>query len=171
MTTGRVKTGDEVTAENVATGSTLPRGTQMLRTVAIERRFDASPERVQRCWTDPEELVRWFPHRIDGSLAVGARSTLVWPREQVWWEVTDLLVPSRFAFRWPWDVDESIVTQVTILIEAEGSGTRLLLSDGPFPIDRAGGLDAWAESLEGWGEALTLLRGFVDFSVDLRDRV
>ena len=170
MTTERERSADEGVAESVASGSTLPRGTQMLRTVAIERRFSASPERVQRCWTDPEELVRWFPNRVDGSLAPGARSTLVWPREQVWWEVTDLLVPSRFAFRWPWDAEESIVTQVTILIEAEGSGSRLLLSDGPFPIDRAGGLDAWAEALEGWAEALTLLRGFVDFSVDLRDR-
>ncbi len=157
-------------AETAATGTTVPRGTQTLRTVAIERRLDAIPDRVIRCWTDPEELVRWFPVRVDGSLAVGTRTTLVWPREQVWWEVTDLVTPSRFVFRWPWDADDSIVTTVTVALEAEGSGTRLLLTDGPFPIDRPGGLDAWAEALEGWGEALTLLRGYVDFSVDLRDR-
>ena len=154
----------------LASGTTVPRGTQTLRTVAIERRMDAVPERVLRCWSDPEELVRWFPVRVDGSLAVGARSTLVWPREQVWWEVTDFVTPSRFAFRWPWDADESLVTQVTISLQAEGAGTRLLLTDGQFPIDRPGGLDAWAEALEGWAEALTLLRGYVDFSVDLRDR-
>lgn len=156
--------------EGLASGTTVPRGTQTLRTVAIERRMDAVPERVLRCWSDPDELMRWFPVRVDGSLAVGARTTLVWPREQVWWEVTDFVTPSRFAFRWPWDADESLVTQVTISLQAEGAGTRLLLTDGPFPIDRPGGLDAWAEALEGWGEALTLLRGFVDFSVDLRDR-
>ena len=158
------------TAETAQTGTTVPRGTQTLRTVAIERRLDATPDRVIRCWTDPDELMRWFPIRVDGSLAVGARTTLVWPREQVWWEVTDLVTPSRFAFRWPWDADETLVTNVTVSLEAEGSGTRILLTDGPFPIDRPGGLDAWAEALEGWGEALTLLRGYVDFSVDLRDR-
>jgi uncharacterized protein YndB with AHSA1/START domain len=158
------------TAETAQTGTTVPRGTQTLRTVAIERRLDATPDRVIRCWTDPDELMRWFPIRVDGSLAVGARTTLVWPREQVWWEVTDLVTPSRFAFRWPWDADETLVTNVTVALEAEGSGTRILLTDGPFPIDRPGGLDAWAEALEGWGEALTLLRGYVDFSVDLRDR-
>ena len=156
--------------ETAQTGTTVPRGTQTLRTVAIERRLDATPDRVIRCWTDPDELMRWFPIRVDGSLAVGARTTLVWPREQVWWEVTDLVTPSRFTFRWPWDADETLVTNVTVSLEAEGSGTRILLTDGPFPIDRPGGLDAWAEALEGWGEALTLLRGYVDFSVDLRDR-
>jgi uncharacterized protein YndB with AHSA1/START domain len=157
-------------AEASQPGTTVPRGTQTLRTVAIERRLDATPDRVIRCWTDPDELMRWFPIRVDGSLAVGARTTLVWPREQVWWEVTDLVTPSRFAFRWPWDADETLVTSVTVSLEAEGSGTRILLTDGPFPIDRPGGLDAWAQALEGWGEALTLLRGYVDFSVDLRDR-
>ena len=156
--------------ETAAPGTTIPRGTQTLRTVAIQRRLDATPDRVIRCWTDPDELMRWFPVRVDGSLAVGTRTTLVWPREQVWWEVTDLVTPSRFVFRWPWDADDSLVTTVTVALEAEGSGTRLLLTDGPFPIDRPGGLDAWAEALEGWGEALTLLRGYVDFSVDLRDR-
>ena len=156
--------------ETSQTGTTIPRGTQTLRTVAIERRLDATPDRVIRCWTDPDELMRWFPVRVDGSLAVGARTTLVWPREQVWWEVTDLVTPSRFTFRWPWDADETLVTNVTVSLEAEGSGTRILLTDGPFPIDRPGGLDAWAEALAGWGEALTLLRGYVDFSVDLRDR-
>jgi outer membrane protein insertion porin family len=85
--------------------------------VAIERRLDATPDRVIRCWTDPDELMRWFPIRVDGSLAVGARTTLVWPREQVWWEVTDLVTPSRFTFRWPWDADEMLVTNVTVSLE------------------------------------------------------
>jgi len=33
-----------------------------------------------------------------------------------------------------------------------------------------GVLDASAEALEGWGEALAWLRGVVDFSSDLRPR-
>ena len=33
-----------------------------------------------------------------------------------------------------------------------------------------GVLDAYAEALEGWGEALAWLRGVVDFSSDLRPR-
>ena len=38
-----------------------------------------NPQRVFRAWSDPEELVRWLPTQIEGALAVGTRSTLVWP--------------------------------------------------------------------------------------------
>jgi hypothetical protein len=41
-------------------------------------------------WTVPEELIRWFPERVEGSLAVGTRSALVFPDQRVWWDVTAL---------------------------------------------------------------------------------
>ena len=47
-------------------------------------------------------------------------------------------------------------------------GTLLTLTDGPFDLRVPGVLDAYAEALEGWGEALAWLRGVVDFSSDLR---
>ena len=46
----------------------------------------------------PEELIRWFPERVDGSLAVGTRSTLVFPDQRVWWDVTVLESDRRFEF-------------------------------------------------------------------------
>jgi len=46
-------------------------------------RLNAPPERVFRMWADPEDLARWFPDRIEGGLAVGARSILVWPDRRV----------------------------------------------------------------------------------------
>jgi uncharacterized protein YndB with AHSA1/START domain len=49
------------------------------------RRFGAPPSRVYRCWTVPEKLIRWFPQRVEGSLAVGTRSVLVFPDQRVWW--------------------------------------------------------------------------------------
>ena len=51
-----------------------------------------------------------------------------------------------------------------------GYGTLLTLTDGPFDLRVPGVLDAYAEALEGWGEALAWLRGVVDFSSDLRTR-
>jgi uncharacterized protein YndB with AHSA1/START domain len=60
------------------------------RSVRMVRRLDAPPARVYRCWTVPEELIRWFPQRVEGSLAVGTRSTLVFPDQRVWWDVTVL---------------------------------------------------------------------------------
>src|SRR2546422_7655080 len=60
----------------------LPVGSRLPRSVRMHRRLTAAPERVFRAWADPEELSRWFPERIEGGLAVGSRSVLVWPERR-----------------------------------------------------------------------------------------
>ena len=140
------------------------------RTVRMVRRFEAPPSRVYRCWTVPEELIRWFPQQVEGSLAVGTRSVLVFPARRVWWDVTVLESDRRLEFRWPWGPDEALVTTVSVRLERAGYGTLLTLTDGTFNVAVPGVLDAYAEALEGWGEALAWLRGVVDFSSDLRPR-
>jgi uncharacterized protein YndB with AHSA1/START domain len=140
------------------------------RTVQMVRRFQAPPARIYRCWTVPDELIRWFPQRVEGSLAVGTRSTLVFPDQRVWWDVTVVESDRRFEFRWPWGKDGAWETTVSVRLEPAGYGTRLTLTDGPFDLRVPGVLDAYAEALEGWGEALAWLRGVVDFSSDLRTR-
>jgi uncharacterized protein YndB with AHSA1/START domain len=140
------------------------------RTVRMVRRFDAPPTRLYRCLVDPEELVRWFPEQIEGSLALRTRSTLVFPHERTWWDVITLESDRRFEFRWPWLPDESWETTVSVTLERAGYGTLLTLTDGPFDLRVPGVLDAYAEACEGWGQALAWLRGWVDFSVELRER-
>ncbi len=152
------------------TGKQLPSGTELLRWVRMRRRLDSSPERVFRAWSDPEELARWFPQRIEGGLAQGARSVLVWPERRVWWDVIEVIPSRRFVVRWPWPPDERLITTLTVDLTTAGYGTILSLEDGPFPLAEPGAIDAWAEALEGWGEALMLLRAHLDFSVDLRRR-
>ena len=139
-----------------------------VRTVRLQRRLDAEPYRVYRAWSAPEALSEWFPDRVEGSLAPGARSTLVFPDNRVWWEVLDAEPTGRFQFRWPWLADESWVTVATVTITPRGYGSLVTLEDGPFDLTRGGLLDAYAECLAGWGEALANLRAIVDFSVDLR---
>jgi uncharacterized protein YndB with AHSA1/START domain len=151
-------------------GPTLPEGATTERWIHFERSLRATTERVFRVWTDPEELPRWLPDRLEGSLAPNSRSVLVWRRERLWWDVVAVEPNDRFSARIPWTPDESLVTTFTVLIAREGYGSRLSLDDGPFPIDRPGGLDAWARAIESWTEALANLRAFVDFSVDLRNR-
>jgi uncharacterized protein YndB with AHSA1/START domain len=151
-----------------AAGSTAPPGVD--RWVLMERRLDASAERVFRAWTDPEELARWLPERIEGGLAAGARTILVWSGARVWWDVLEVHPSDTFVFRRPWSADESIVTTVRITVEPVGYGSRVELEDGPFPIDEPGGLDAWAASIQAWAEALAMLRANLDFSVDVRPR-
>lgn len=148
----------------------LPAGTELQRWVRMRRRLDAPPDRVYRTWADPEELARWFPERIEGGLAVGSRSVLVWSDHRVWWDVTQARPNRDFAFRWPWLPDEGLVTDVRVTIDPDGYGSRLEFEDGPFPLDAPGVIDAWAEAIEVWSDALAKLRAHLDFSVDLRPR-
>jgi uncharacterized protein YndB with AHSA1/START domain len=143
-------------------------GLETARWVSISRVLDAPPARVYRAWSDPDELASWFPVTIEGSLAVGARTILTWHDRRIPIEVTHAEPARQFRFRWPWLPDESWITDVTVRLEPRGYGTQLTLTDGPFDLTRAGVLDAYAEALEGWGEALAGLRAQVDFSVDLR---
>jgi hypothetical protein len=63
-----------------------------------------------------------------------------------------------------------MVSPVRISIRRSGYGTNLRLEDGPFAVDQPAGLDAWAAALQRWSEALVMLRAYVDFSVDVRER-
>ncbi|MDA8238060.1 MAG: SRPBCC domain-containing protein [Chloroflexi bacterium] len=140
------------------------------RTVRMVRRFGAPPPRLYRCLTDPEELVRWFPERIEGSIAVHTRSTLVFPNARRWWDIDTLESDRRLVVRWAWLPGDAWITTVTIALEPAGYGTLLTLTDGPFDLRVPGAIDAYAEAREGWAEALAWLRGYADFSVELRPR-
>jgi uncharacterized protein YndB with AHSA1/START domain len=148
----------------------LPPGTEHRRLIRMRRRLDAPPYRTFRAWADPEELARWHPERVEGGLVVGARSVLVWPEEREWWEVVEANPSRTFVFRRPSSPDEQLITTVRVTIDPAGYGSRVELEDGPFPFDEAGGLDAWAKAIETWSEALTMLRAYLDFSVDVRRR-
>jgi uncharacterized protein YndB with AHSA1/START domain len=138
------------------------------RWVRVERALRSSPERVYRAFTDPEEVIRWFALRVDGSLAVGTRSTLAFEDEQRGIDVVEAEPSRRIVFRWARGVDESVVTTITITIAPRGMGSRLSVVDGPFVDDDPAAIDAWGQAREGWGEALAMIRAYLDFSVDLR---
>jgi len=140
------------------------------RFVRMVRRFDASRARVFRSLSDPEEMVRWFAEEVRGSLAAGTRTILVFPHSRTWWDTVTLENDKVFQFRWPWLPGDTYETTCRIELEPQGYGTQLTLTDGPFDLRIPGVLEAYAEASEGWGEALAWLRGWVDFSVELRDR-
>ena len=148
----------------------LPAGTETHRWVRMQLRLDASPDRVYRCFTDPETLPRWLPDRVEGSLAPNSRSILVWRFQRRSIDVLEADPDRTFRARLPWGPDLAVTTTFTVTIHRSGYGTRLELEDGPFDLDAPGGLDAWAEALESWSEALVLLRAFIDFSIDARER-
>ena len=139
-----------------------------VRTVRLEKRVDGEPQRVFRAWQSPDALTTWFPDSVDGSLAVGARSVLVFPSRRVWCDVVQVEPDVKFQFRWPWLDNDRLVTTVMVTVTPRGYGSVVSLEDGPFDLTVPGGLDAYADCLSGWGEALANLRAVIDFSVDLR---
>jgi uncharacterized protein YndB with AHSA1/START domain len=139
-----------------------------VRTVRIQQRVDGQPYRVFRAWASPDALTTWFPDSVEGSLSVGARSTLVFPSRRVWWDVLQVQPDVLFQFRWPWLDNDEWVTTATVTVTPRGYGSVVTLEDGPFDLTRPGVVDAYADCLVGWGEALANLRAVVDYSVDLR---
>ena len=139
-----------------------------VRTVRLRQRVDAEPYRVFRAWESPDALSTWFPDSVEGSLAVGARSTLVFPSRRVWCDVLQVQPDVQFRFRWPWLDNDELVTTVTVTVTPRGYGSVVTLADGPFDLTVPGVVDAYADCLSGWGEALANLRAVIDFSVDLR---
>ncbi len=150
-------------------GASRSTGRSAERWVRLRRRLDAPPERVFRAWADPEELARWFPEQVEGGLAVGARTNLVWSDRRVSWDVIEANPNRSFVVRRQ-EPPDGLVTTVRVTIDAAGYGTWLALEDGPFAIDQPAGLDAWAASIEGWSGALAMLQAHLDYSVDLRGR-
>ncbi len=140
----------------------------LIRTVHVERRVDCEPYRVYRAWSSPEALSEWFPVRVEGSLAPGTRSTLVFPDQRIWWDVVEAQPYTRFQFRRPWLANDEWVSTTTVTITPSGYGSLLTVEDGPFDLRRPYFADAYAESLSGWAAALANLRSLLDFSVDLR---
>jgi uncharacterized protein YndB with AHSA1/START domain len=139
------------------------------RWIRMERRLDASYERAYRAWADPEELGRWLAPEVDGGLAPGTRTWLLWPQARAWWDVVEAQASTRLVFRRAWTPDDRLVTTTTVSIVPVGYGTRVEIADGPFPLDVPGGLDAWARALTTWAETLVMLRAYLDFSVDVRE--
>jgi uncharacterized protein YndB with AHSA1/START domain len=140
------------------------------RWIRMERRLAASAERAFRAWSDPEELARWLPERVEGALAAGTRTTLLWTHTRTWWDVQEVRPDETFVFRRPWLPDDRLVTTVRVTIRPSGYGCFVALEDGPFPIDTDDGLEAWATAIQTWAEALVMLRASLDFSVDVRPR-
>jgi uncharacterized protein YndB with AHSA1/START domain len=147
--------------------ATVPAGWHN-RIITMRRALEAPPARVYRAWSDPVELARWFAPRVEGSLAVGARSELIWHDRRVSVEVLEAQPDEHLRFRWFWLPGDGYVTQVLVRIQPRGYGTTLTLTDGPFDLTHPGVLDAYAGALEGWGEALAGLRAYLDFTVDIR---
>lgn len=127
----------------------------------------AAPERVYEAFTTAEGLDGWFTRGSFVDPRPGGRISFRWENwgpDHISGEdggpVLEALPPGRFVFQWHPDGD-SYATTVEVCFEAVPAGTIVRLKEYGYQ-DTASGRRAFASCACGWGEALTLLKFYVE---------
>jgi uncharacterized protein YndB with AHSA1/START domain len=141
------------------------------RDVVLTRVLAAPPEEVFRAWTDPDEVAAWFgPAHVDTprdrvriDLRVGGRYELTMVQRDggrefaIGYEIVELHEPELLVLRSD-PLPELGMPEPSILrveLQPEGDGTRLTLSDSPYPPAARGGVEAgWISALDALAASL-----------------
>lgn len=116
--------------------------------LTLKRHIKATPEKVYRAWTQPEGIKRWFgPGAVKVTLAetdvrVGGRFRIVLleadgEEHRVGGTYQDVVENELLAFDWAWESTPERLSQVTVKLAANGSGTDLTLLHEQFFDDKA----------------------------------
>ena len=131
----------------------------------IEKHVDlkAPPSRVWKALTDHKEFGAWFGVNLEGPFVVGqttAGKITFEGYEHMQWavDVKAMETEKRFAFTWhPYAIEPTVdysketPTLVEFHLEAQGTGTRLVVTESGFdklPANRR--LEAFRMDEEGW---------------------
>src|SRR3954469_5716115 len=89
----------------------------------FERRLAHPPEKVWRAITDSDEMVHWFPARVETELKVGARMrfTFEGADEVIDGEIVEIHRPKLFVYLW----GEELLRWELV---PDGSGCRLFFT-------------------------------------------
>lgn len=108
--------------------------------LTIQRRLNATPDRVYAAWTEPEKIARWFGPsvvlqdtvkakmdvRVGGSFEVSFNSD-DGEFHQVGGQYREVEPNKRLIFSWAWYSTPERESLVTITMKAEGNHTLLTL--------------------------------------------
>ena len=133
----------------------------------LERRIEvaASRARVWEAFTEPRELLRWFPtHEAEVDLRIGGAMRFAWADDADEAVIEQLAPPERLVFRWRPEGRERPFTTVTIALrELAGDRTEVTLTESGFaslPSDLQG--QAYDGNTEGWTAELDELRAYLE---------
>jgi uncharacterized protein YndB with AHSA1/START domain len=124
-----------------------------LGTVHVEDRFDTGIDDLWGAVTDPERLARWLA-TVEGDLRPGgaftARFTSSWEGPG---RVEVCEAPHRLLVTLEPGTDDE--TRIEALLTPDGDGTRLVVEERGFPLDRVGAHRAgWVVHIEDLGAHL-----------------
>lgn len=113
--------------------------------LTINRRLNASPEKVFAAWTDPEKLIQWFgpTETIPGSVKadmdvrVGGAYRISFRTEdgeyhQVGGTYREIVPDRRLVFSWAWHSTPERESVVTVSLRPDGAATLLSLHHAQF---------------------------------------
>ena len=136
------------------------------RTIEIR----ATPDRVWRALTSPQELSAWFQVTIEGSIAPANEVWMQHQNQRFRVQFVEMTPPHRFVWHWhpgavdP-DVDYSLEprTTVTFTLEPSAHGTLLTVSETGFDeISLARRAKVYGDNSQGWAEVLTWLQKYAE---------
>ncbi len=138
----------------------------MQDTIVREITVSAPKERVYSAITDPKEIIKWFPDKVDGSLDVGERPIFTFNghgTSQIY--VVAAKPTNYFAYRWvpgdaaiEGDVLKVANTLVEFFLEEAKNGTKVTMKESGFAslpaevAERCFGMNS-----EGWNYMLARL--------------
>jgi uncharacterized protein YndB with AHSA1/START domain len=136
------------------------------QTLTVERTLNLSAplDRVWRALTDPEELARWFPDRVDQpEIKPGVEGRFVWEEYGGYaFRLEAVEPPRRLVWQWARDaetpLDEGVTTKVEWVLEPRSDGgTTLRLWESGFvrPEDHESNEKGWDAELKELMELLS----------------
>ena len=140
---------------------------------SLEIRFktwvDAAPERVWEALATAEGLDGWFTRGASVSARPNGRIHFRWRdwgpdrlNTEASGSVLEAHSPSRFVFQWsPVKQQPERPTTIEFDLESRGGGTIVHFREHGYPLTSSG-LRAYRTGAVGWGEALTLLKFWVE---------
>jgi predicted dithiol-disulfide oxidoreductase (DUF899 family)/uncharacterized protein YndB with AHSA1/START domain len=136
--------------------------------LTLKRRLNASPARVYRAWTDPEQLLCWWGSA--GTVVLNAETDpRIGGRFHVLFRTPDgeehgvggifreVVPDEKLVFTWAWRSTPERQSLVTVICKADGEGTLLTLFHEQFADEAARNAHK-----RGWSEALDRLTGYLD---------
>jgi uncharacterized protein YndB with AHSA1/START domain len=128
--------------------------------------INAPVERTYASLTTAEGWNSWFTSETTLDLRPGGKIRLVWKN----WGVENMDVEDggailevrpndRFSFHWQTDISQ---TKVTFTLQRRGEGTLLTVTDAGWKADE---VNRFLGCAVGWGEAITLLKFYLEHGV------
>ncbi|MEM7335949.1 MAG: SRPBCC domain-containing protein [Chloroflexota bacterium] len=118
-----------------------------------------TPQQLFDQFTQPEQLITWWPQEAVTHVVAGGQYELKWPAMN--WtlrgQYTAVSPPNGLSFTWQWDHQPELPTRtVHLTINADGNGSRLEIEHGRYDQTEVDQADRQSH-IDGWDHFLAVL--------------